>query len=90
MVEDNLRHHGRPATLVLILFDANGNCIKLCNRAQLPWNAAVAITNGNATSIKNLIDHSLGKKSQLVLVANEDTADSDGMYCGVESLAPPP
>lgn len=80
-IENNARNSDHPSTLVLTLLDANGDRIKLCNRARLPWNAAVATTNPLAAAIQQM----QVAKTKIVLVASEN---SDGMYCGIASVAP--
>jgi hypothetical protein len=80
-VENNARNSDHPSTLVLTLLDANGDRIKLCNRARLSWNAAVATTNPLAVAIQQL----QAAKNKVVLVVSENP---DGMYCGVTSVKP--
>lgn len=89
-VENNQRNSKHPSMLVLTMLNANGDRIKFCNTALMPWNLAIATTNGKATSFQNAVDHGKATKTKLIAVASEDTTDSDGMYCGIKSLTAAP
>ena len=82
-VENNAGNPDHPSMLVLTLLDANGDRIKLCNRARLPWNAAVATTDPSVATIQQ----AQTATTKVVLVASEN---SDGMYCGIASVAAAP
>ena len=86
VIENNQRRSDHPAMLVVTLLDANGYRIKLCNTALLEWNMAVSMTNAQAAAFQQTVSQAQTNQTKVTVVASENTTDSDGIYCGIQSI----
>ena|SRR5438445_6731965 len=88
--ENNPTYPKRPSMLVLTVTNSAGERIKFCNSALHPWNLAISATNPQIKGIQESVTHSKSAHKHIVGVATEDTTDSDGLYCGIQSVSEAP